>query len=199
LQIFDISDPDNPFWVGLHDSDGGGVHDLDIRGSMVYATDGAMFQPNSLKILDVSEPDNPKLITKKAGFTIAAHGVSLYGDYAFVTDNFPFGGMYAVNINPGSGDYLTSYGPCNTRPAPDGGIPKGIVAYGSYAFVADTDGGLSVVNVVDPTTLSDGSLIANLVFDPNPVNTSAEEVVVSGRHAYVSDSELGLKIIELLP
>jgi hypothetical protein len=199
LQIFDISDPDNPFAVGLHDSDGGGMHGVDIRGSTVYTTDGAYFQPNSLKILDVSQPDNPILVAKKAGFTFAAHGVSLYGDYAFVTDNFPMGGMYAVNINPLSANFLTNYGPCDTRPAPDDGIPKGIVAYGSYAFVADSDGGLSVVDVNDPTTLSDSSLFANLVFDPNPVNTSAEDVVVSGRYAYVSDSELGLKIVELFP
>lgn len=206
LQIFDVSDPDNPFWVGLHDSAGGGMHDVDIRGNTVYTTDGAYFQPNSLKLVDVSDPENPALITKALNFvapsshsTMAAHGVSLYGDYAYVTDNFPSGGMYAVNINPASGNFLKDYGSCNTRPAPEGGIARGIAVFGSHAFVADSDGGLSVINVADPTALSDGSLVKNLLFDPNPVDTSAEDVVVSGRYAYVSDSELGLKIISLIP
>ena len=107
--------------------------------------------------------------------------------------------MYAVNINPTSGNFLKDYGSCNTRPAPDMGIAKGIAVYGSHAFVADSDGGFSVINVADPTTLSDGSLVGNLLFDANPVNTSAEDVVVSGRYAYVSDSQLGLKIIQLIP
>ena len=56
-----------------------------------------------------------------------------------------------------------------------------------------------MINVADPTILSDGSLVGNLLFDANPVNTSAEDVVVSGRYAYVSDSELGFKIIGLIP
>jgi hypothetical protein len=206
LQIFDVSDPDDPFWVGLHDSDGGGMHDVDIRGNTVYTTDGAYFQPNSLKLVDVSDPENPALITKALNFvapsthsTMAAHGVSLYGEYAYVTDNFPFGGMYAVNINPSSGNFLKDYGSCNTRPAPEGGIAKGIAVFGSHAFVADSDGGLSVINVADPTALADGSLVKNLLFDSNPVDTSADDVVVSGRYAYVPDSQLGLKIISLIP
>lgn len=82
----------------------------------------------------------------------------------------------------------------------DHGRPAGLrsAAFGSHAFVADNDGGFSVINVADPTTLSDASLVGNLLFDPVPANTSAEDVTVSGRYAYVSDSLLGLKIIDLI-
>jgi hypothetical protein len=198
VQIFDIADPETPVWVGLHDSDGGGIKDVTIRGNIVYATDGAYFQPNSLKLIDVSNPAEPSLIGRalwsdgtEPPEAIDISSVSLYGDYAFVSDQYWSAGLYAVDINPASGKFLKGFGPCPTDIG--GGNSQGVFAYGGHAYVLDGSSGFAVVNISEPTSLSADSLVHTLDLG----SISVEDVIVSGKYAYITDTNEGLTIIQL--
>jgi hypothetical protein len=197
LHIYDIADPAQPVGIAFYDSDGGGINGVAIRGRYLYITDGAYFQPNSLKILDISNPVVPAFVGKSLTIGMTVWDVSLFGDYAFVTDEFPDQGVFAVNINPDSTNFLSDYGPCDTMPGdyPNTGWSQGLVAFGNYAYVADPQSGLALVDISNPSSISDSNLLQALDWtDSDPQN-----VVLNGKHALVSDTSEGLKIIELFP
>ncbi len=196
LQVYDVADPTHPFGVGFFDADGqGGIQDVAIRGSYVYASEGAYFQPNNLKIIDMSNPTQPQL-KDRASFGMILHNVSLEGDYAYVTDQFPGNGLYAVNINPSSGAYLAVYGPCETVPgSPGTGAAHAVAAFGEYAYVGDTQSGFAVVDISNPTQMGDPRLIRTLDW----TSSAPEDMVLSGKYAYVTDSAVGLKAVRLFP
>ncbi len=198
LQIFDISDPDAPIPVGFYEAESS-INGVAIRGSIAYVADGAMFRSNSLKLVDVSSPTVPALIGR-SDFGITVTGVSLFGDYAFVSDAMPSAGIYAVDINPSSGSYLSKYGPCDTRSG-GGGYSESIVAFGQRAYATDssTGTGLAIVDILDPKALADSKLLKNISWDPN---CTANQVTLSGKYLYVTDSNIlnsnvGMKIIKL--
>ncbi len=198
LQIYDISDPLHPFAVGFYDSDGGGIQDVALRGGYAYVTDGAYFQPNSLKVLDVTDPANPTLVGKGATGAVIVNSVSLAGDYAFLTDGLPDQGVWAVNVNPQSAQFMSAYGPCDTAMGATAGASAGVAAYGGWAFVADANAGLAIVDIANPVVLSNANLKVNFATQI----TSAREVVLSGKYAYVVDENGttgGLVIVELSP
>jgi hypothetical protein len=191
LQIFDISDPLNPVGVGYSDSDGGGMWDVAIRGHHAYVTDGAYFQPNSLKVIDISNPEVPVVVGKGLSGGMQNHGVALFSDYAFVTDNFPDQGVFAVDISsPSIAPAMASYGPCDTTPGVPAGKSERIAAFGGYAYVADSASGLSIVDISLPSGISNSSLLSSLPL------TGAQDVTLSGQYAFVADSS-GLRIIRL--
>jgi hypothetical protein len=89
----DVSNPAQPVGVGIFDSAGGGMQDVELRGTRAYTTDGAYFQPNSLKVLDVSQPAIPASVGSGLGSGMIVGYLSLYGDWAFVSDEgFGMGG-----------------------------------------------------------------------------------------------------------
>lgn len=191
LQIFDISDPLNPVSVGYSDSDGGGMWDVAIRGHYAYVTDGAYFQPNSLKVIDVSNPEIPVVVGKGLTSGMQNTGVALFGDYAFVADSFPDQGVFAVDITtPSIAPPMTSYGPCDTTPGATPGSSERIAVFGGYAYVADGTSGLSIVDISLPSGLTDSSLVQSLSL------TGAQDVGLSGQYAFVADST-GLRIVRL--
>jgi len=202
FQIYDISDPTHPFAVGFFDSGGGGVHDVELRGSNAYISDGTMFQSNNcLKILDISNPANPFEVGRSATSAITPDSVCLYGDYAFMSDSMPGQGVWAVNIDPQSAQFLTAYGPCDTAMGGTVGNSNGVAAYGPWAFALDSSEGLAVVDISDPTALADASLKMNYDSGTYPM-ASPKEIFLSGKYAYIADqsgTSGGLIIIELVP
>ncbi len=208
MYVFDIGVPTSPLWVGVHDADGASsINDVKIRGNRAYVTDGAYFQSNSLKILDISDPSNPLLAGKTTNYPgQTINRLALDGDWVFVTDQAPAtSGLYAVSIDPANVDYLRFGGSCPTVSAGNYGTAQGLAVYGGYAYVADNATGtdsttaLAQMNVADPATLSDSSRVNTLDWSTSNGNSTAEDVVLSGKYAYVSDSTFGLKVIRLFP
>ena len=194
LQVFDISDPANPIGVGFFDSDAAStMNDVTIRGSLLYFVQGGLFAQNNFNILDISNPTTPVRVAKVTGWggNDTLIGVSVKGDYAFITDSNSAPGLYAVNVNPSSGAYLTRYGPCSS--APNGEVPRSdhLAIAGGYAYVCDSNSGLAVIDISDPTAFTGGLPLSNLALD-NPTDI----VIPDGRYAFVSDGD-GLEIIKL--
>jgi hypothetical protein len=198
LQIFDISNPDGPNPVGFYEAESS-INGVALRGRYAFVADGAMFRNNSLKVVDVSNPTIP-VLTGRSDFGITVTGVSLNGDYAFISDSMPNAGIYAVNINPSAGSYLSNYGPCDTKPG-GGGSSEGIVAFGQRAYATDssTGTGIAVVDILNPTSLVDAKRLTNVSWN---ASCTANQVVLSGKYLYVTDSNtfninVGMKIIKL--
>ncbi len=95
---------------------------------------------------------------------------------------------------------LPSYGPCDVTPAGTDATAEGVFAFGRYAYVAvsSNNGGLAVVDISNPTALSNSSLVTNVTWS----GSSAQKVVLAGKYIYVTDDNanainFALKIIKL--
>jgi hypothetical protein len=189
LQVFDISDPASPFSVGHYDTDGGGMHDVVIRDTTIYTTDGAYFQPNSLMVLSIANPKDPVLVGKAATSGMTMDSISLYDKWAFVTDEFGGQGLWVVDIDPLSATFLQTWGPCDTAAGATNGYSNGVVAYGSRAYVADAtaaSGTLALVDIAAPKTLADASLKANL-FSLTTTGSGRFRVRMAWKYLFVTD------------
>ena len=196
VQVYDISDPTQPpVGIGIFDSDGGGMQDVKVRGSRIYVTDGAYFQPNSFKVLNVGQPSVPGLDGKGLTAGMIVGYLALSGDWAFISDAGPGMGLWAVNINPSSASFMTAYGPCDTLPgAGDCFGAAGVDAFGGYAYVLDPAAGLVLVNISNPASLSNSSLVTSLSLGANP-----QDLLLNGKYALCTDSSSGLRIVSLFP
>jgi hypothetical protein len=203
VQVFNIEDPQAPFILGFFPSTAV-IWDLAVSGDLVYYVDGAYFDTNSIRVVNFADAFSPVLLGENATYSGAAtlSGISVSGNYAFITDSSPASnlGMYAVRINPPNVTPLPSYGPCDVGPAATDATAEGVFAFGPYAFVAvsSASGGLAIVDISSPTTLSNSSLITNMTW----TGSSAQKVTVAGKYVYVTDDNAGssgfaLKIFRL--
>ena len=112
--------------------------------------------------------------------------IALNGQYAYVTDSFPFQGLFTVNIDPSSASYLNVYGPLAI-----GGSSQGITAMGGYAYVVDSAGGFGMVlvDISDPTSPS-------ILNNKDLGSTSETDILVSGKNAFVIDNSDGITILK---
>ncbi len=202
LQVFNVEDPAAPYIIGYYPA-AAIVNGVDVRGSLAFIADGAYFDSNQFRIIDLSDLLNPQLIGENNSYSGAAtlEGVSVYGDYAFITDGSAAtgGGLYAVKINPPNvlaPPGLPSYGPCLTGPGSTSGWSGGVFAFGQYAFVADSDqgNGLAIIDISNPAALDNTKLLTNLTWG---ATCSAQQVVVVGRHVFVTDNNSGNSLVAL--
>ena len=203
LQVFNIEDPQAPFVIGFFPSTAV-IWDLAVSGNLAYYVDGAYFDTNSIRVVSFADMFNPALLGENATYSGAAtlSGISVYGDYAYITDSSPGSnlGMYAVKINPPNVTPLPSYGPCDTGPGATDATSEGVFAFGPYAFVAvgASGAGLAVIDISSPTALANSKLLTNVTWP----SSSAQKVVVTGKHIYVTDDNFNganaaLKVIRL--
>ncbi|GAB1454808.1 hypothetical protein MASR2M48_01070 [Spirochaetota bacterium] len=195
LEIFDISNPGNPVWKGFIDSEGMGMHDVAIRGSRVYVTDGSYFQPNSLKIVDITDPAQPLLLARTVTGGTTLGPVRVTNKYAFVGDILG-SGVWAVDIDPNSGFYLKAYGPADTDPA-NSSNTKGISLSGAYVFATDSTSGFAVLDASNPPTWDHAEPNTGFIAKTLNIGGHGGELSIQGRYAYITDSTFGLRVVRL--
>ena len=127
-----------------------------------------------------------------------AFGVAVNGNYAYVADGAA--GLQIIDIrNPASPTRVGGFDVWNAvsgvNPNPWGiwgqnsGIAYDVAVSGDYAYVADADAGLQIINIRNPARPSrEGG------FD---TSGQAYGVAVSGDYAYVADNTAGLQIIDI--
>jgi hypothetical protein len=203
LQVFDISDPTQPFSVGHYDTDGGGMHDIALAGTTLYSPDGNYFQPSNLIVLDISAPADPVLIGKAPAINSTYGGfmpdsVSINGTWAFMSDDMTDNGLYAIDINPASATFLTTYGPCDTAAGATSGHAEGVVAYGNLAYIIDTNNpaSLAIIDISSPKLLDDTYLRRSFALTWG--NIAQFRVKMAWKHLFVTDA-LGLRIFGFSP
>jgi len=123
-----------------------------------------------LNAIDISSPSNPFLLGAGANLYASCYDMALSGNFAYLA-NAISGGFKIIDVsNPAA-------------PAQRGGLVTGFQSYsvaqaGDYAYLADWDGGLRIINITNP----DSPVIVKTVNFPAIVR----KVTVSGNRAYVA-------------
>ena len=178
LQIVDVSDPMNPQWIKTIDLGESWEPDVQIVDNLLYLSrvgDGFHW------IYDVSDPASPIPVANYPNTTFES--IFVDQSYAYFTNsyNIPDVGLLIRNIsNP--------YNPSNSG---DVGTPTGAVdvcAYGDFAYIADQQTGVIIINVSDPTN----PRVVNVI----DFETNVESIFVKYPYLYVGSWD-GLYIFEI--
>jgi len=151
LEIIDISDPTDPWLVGQVD-DVGSASGVYVLGDYAYVADGT----DGLEIFDVSNKWYPWEIAEISYIT--SYGICGFGPYVYVAY-----GEYGLGIV----DISDPYHPDSVGSFSDGGFAESVYVNGSYAYVADNDDGLEILNCTE---------IENTITVTSPENSLSWEI-----------------------
>ena len=166
LQVIDISDPAVPTQVGNYVTPEA-IYGVTVVGYLAYVA----AREFGLYVIDISDPTNPTLFGSHPT-TDRALDLDVAGDHAYIAnDDF----LYVVDIsNPAAPTMAFAY----DIPGVTTSVNAVAVA-GDHAYVAESAGGLWVIDVSDPTN----PILAGSQFIPGAANG----VAIAGDHAYVTD------------
>lgn len=194
VNIVDISDKQNPYLRGTYTASAM-TYDIDLIGNYAFIAcwwDG-------FRVVDFSDPDTPSLAAHAFGWVnnnsvpgvdyCYVQALDIEGNYLYIVDYKPFEdtdskGLYVFDISdPANPEFVARY--ANLISA---GYDVDVV--GDYAYVADRDGGLEVIDVSDPTA----PITTGYVYLPD-VGYSVD---VDGSFAYVANYILGgLQVVDI--
>jgi len=188
LQVIEISKPSQPIIIGSVDTPGY-AKSVSISANYAYVADDS----EGLQVIDVSNPSKPYIIRslpflEKGYGTVAVHDVIVNGKYAYIITSkevdYNSSGtpsiFYIIDIsNPSKPVNLCSVVMGETEDLVDG---KGLTIFGNYAYVADYNEGLRIIDIKN--------IIAQIDLKPSnivSVNMSdyAIDMAVVGNYAYV--------------
>lgn len=135
LQIFNISNPNNPTKVGEYKTLGNNSYNVAVVGNYAYIADGT----SGLQIVNISNPANPTLVGSYDTEDFA-HGIAVADNYAYVASGASL--LYVVDVsNPANPTLVGSYDP------PDN--TYGVTVAGNYVYVSDGYKGVEVLTKLD--------------------------------------------------
>jgi len=176
IQVYDISDPINPFWV-RNIPLGYQVWDISISGGYLYAANYS-----TISFVDIDPIDQASVVgslnTPPAEFAIASNGTTVYS----VGATYPDGELNIIDAS----DPTT---PSEIASLPFPGFPIAVKYLDGYVYVVAADN-LHIIDVDPPET---PSLVSTVT-----MTNSAFEVFVEPGYAYVS-SYSGLSIVDVDP
>jgi hypothetical protein len=180
LQVFDISNPENPTLVA-YCSLPNVAKDVFVSGNYAYiATSTA-----GLQVVDIgSVISNPSeilelAVTGSLDTPWNAEGIYVAGKYAYIADADT---VRILDISDPTSP--VNVGAYNTP----GRTAHGIFVAGNYAYVATGSSGLQILDISDP---------ANVFLKGLYATEDARRLVVKGNYAYVADYDGGLQIIDV--
>lgn len=193
VNIMDVSDPTNPTNLGHYNAPVM-TYDIDLKGTYAFVAcwwDG-------FRVVDYSDPENPVLVAHELGWTNGAipgeefcyvQALEIEGDYLYVVDYGPFEdedtkGIYIFDISdPTSPEFI------NRMPSYQGKAYDIEVSNG-YACLADSEGGLNIVNVNEPLFPYEESYL--------PLGDVAWAVDIFGCYAFVANYiNEGVQVIDI--
>ena len=137
LHIVDVSDPAAPSEIGVYETSGP-ASGVAVAGDYAYVA----ARGEGLRIVGVSDPAAPSEVgfyeEYKTLWKVTAFGVAVVGNTAYVAGI----DLYIVDVsNPAA---LSEVGSYDTP----GRANKGVAVAGDYAYVADEDGGLVILRIL---------------------------------------------------
>ena len=203
--MVDVSDPTVPVEVGRYEAPEY-VWDVEVRGDNAYVVAGSP-ELEGLQILDISNPATPTQIglhsTGDAFSALHPQEVAVAGTYAYLVGS---GGMRVVDVSDATGPTLVgAYDTLwfkewtnkragnggtstDTPSAPSWNSPR-LMVMNDYAYVADSQAGLHVLDVSDPAAPMEVGLYRT------PSRPS--DVTLDGDYAYVHDLSGGLHVLNV--
>ncbi len=193
LQVFRVSDPASPQFVGFFDSQFS-INRVEVHGHIAYVTESEYFRPSVLYLIDVRRPETPLLMEAFSAGTMV-YDLTVRDGYAFMSDNFPGGGtgLVVVDVDPARPSYGTTIAAIEAQ-----GTNEAIAAITNYAVLGTSDESrmVTLVDTTHPDSISEASIIDH--YDAtDPVNVGT--VVFWSKYLLVADRNTGLTILDALP
>lgn len=170
FKIVNVTDPTSPAYASSY-SIGGSASAVVVSGDYAYIAVGL----NGLVIIDVSNPESPNYYTE-FDTDGRADDVYVYKNYIYIAD--ASGGLKIYRVSDLS--LVGTYSSSNVRD---------VHVTDDYAYLV---GGSYGITILDVSTPSSPAFIAT--YDPG--TGTQNDVYVSGKYVYVSDSDSGLQIYE---
>jgi hypothetical protein len=181
LQVIDVTDPMSPQILGSVPTTNP-CSEVIISNGMAYATDRY-----ALYAIDLADPENPTVVgTSRVDGLLTSLAIS--GDRIYLADsesqsvNLGRGAIHIVDL--ASDFWLGALGNVGTS-----GWAYGVAVAGTYAYVADYEAGLQVINCSNP---ANPAVVATL-----DTPGQAMDVAICGVHAFVADGESGLQVVDI--
>jgi hypothetical protein len=179
--VVDIGDPDHPTIAAkvLGPGFGGNIFDVALIDNFAITAE----RNNWLGIIDISNPFTPVRVGHFGPLGSGANSIVIRNRLAYIGNERA--GVVILDVNtPDRPVILGSVSPPTKA--------NGLYLDGNRLFAADWDGGLSVVDITNPT-----SPIRLKAYSYAGVTANAFHVVAQGDFAYVADAALGLVTIDL--
>lgn len=222
LRVYDVTDPTVPFEYGFYRQDSpyeskttGGYINID---TMIYSSKLYAFVLDSYYGLRIFDATNPAKILKPVSKDLREFyynsmslvkdlAVSIYSGkfYCFVTGPNSSSSQaavvkYEVIINPESSDSETTnikeiknIGRCDAL-----AMGRGMALKGNYAYIADNDKGVRVVDIANSTGLTDSGLeIYSIKASISDSAAGTYSVFVSGNTLYSANLKKGLRVYDI--
>jgi len=173
LMIANVTDPTAPTLEENYDTDGY-AEDVAVKGNYAYIADGS----DGLTIANVTDPTAPA-IEGCYDNAYSAWDVDIEGNYAYICSGY---GLIIANITePEASKFTGSYDTMEV-------FGNYVAVKGDYAYVADDDNGLAIVDVSNPAEPAIESI--------HDIGRYTNDVAVAGDNAYVANSS-GLVIVNI--
>lgn len=176
IKIVNVSNPTSPSLVYEYHS-AGEAWDVVISGTIAYLGD----RNNGFYTVDISDPTDPQIISYYSQTWSGTSEVYLAvsGDTLFIVDRDQ---LYIFDVsNPASPTSITAYSSLTD--------PKGIAIAGNYAYIADGESGLRVLDVQNLQTISQVGILDT----PGDLT----DLVIFGSYAYLADASQGLRVVDI--
>ena len=178
IQVFDISNPDDPIWMENIDLGQNPAYDLTIVGGYLYCAASNLDIP----VIDIDPIADAHVVNTLslagATFTVSSNGSMLYAASA----TYPDGVMHIL-------DATDPVNPVLVTSVPFTDFPREIVYNNGYAYLAARAGGCTIFDVEPPATSS----IVNTV----TTGDICVGMTIDGTYAYASSGGVGLQIIDI--
>jgi len=174
LRVFDVTHPDSPNQIGVHDTPGRCLGSAILGDSLCVADDYG-----GLRVVDIHDPAAPVEVGR-ADPPASAWAIAAAGDVAYLADSFA--GLHLADIsNPAA--------PVTASVIGAAGLVADVAVSDGYAYVADGHGALRIFDVSEPNApVEVGSYVTAYY---------ANSVAVSGDYAYVGDQMDRLRVIRI--
>lgn len=171
LQVIDVSNPTNLVRAGGLDTSGY-AQGVAVSGNYAYVADSDA----GLQVLDVSDPANPVL-----------RGSWLTGDWATKLGMAGTLACVAAGANLEIIDVAVPASPAPAGAYNTGGDFVSVATAGTNAYVADSLGGVHVLDFSNPTNVSSIAQVSNWTFG----------LTLSGNYGYAAGEGAGLQVFDL--
>lgn len=181
--VIDISDLENPTYVGSFSAsnggNGAGFNAIKVVGRYAYVPNGVA----GLRIFDLSDPVAPTLVATYPA-TSSARYVQIVGNIAYLAEGYA--GLKILNIsNPLSPTLLGQIDPAGLGPSDSS---RYVAVGGDIAFLSDRSSGLRLIDVSDPSSPVEVGIVAM---------GNTELATPVGDLVYVTTSDaLGIHVID---
>lgn len=175
-KVVNVTNPASPVLVYEYHC-AGEAWDVTTDGNVAYLAD----RNHGFYTIDVSDPSNPQILAyyPKNWYSTSEVYLAVSNNILFAVDRDQ---LYTFDVsNPSNPTAIGAYA--------DLYDPKGIAIAGDFAYIADGEEGLRILNIQNPAAISQTGILDT----PGDLT----DLLVSGGYAYLADASQGLRVVNI--